>query len=144
MLVGACVAAPIDVVQKCYGFYHFYPLLFIYTLHGYTTRALESVILSREFAFLLIYPTYIYNCTCVTLTIWWSVMCYPNKVDNIYMPILTQYYLYRLRRSGHIHFRLNHAAWRAACEAGVALHRPNRRGSRFHATESCPLWHQLY
>ena len=81
-----------------------------------------------------------FNCTCVTLTIWWSVMCYPNRVDIIYTPILTQYYLYRLRRSGHSHFRLNRAAWRAACEAGVALHRPNRRGSRGGARKQRPIF----
>ena len=89
-------------------------------------------------SFVLIYPTYICNCTWVTLTIRWSVMCYPNKVDIIYTPILTQDYLYRLRPSGHSHFRLNSAAWRATCEAGVALHRPTHRGCRGGARKQRP------
>ena len=46
---------------------------------------------------------------------------------------------YRLRPSGHSHFRLNNAAWRAACEAGVALHRPNRRGCRGGTRKQRPI-----
>ena len=65
-------------------------------------------------------------------------MCYPNKVDIVYTPILTQDYLYRLQPSGHSHFRLNNAAWRAACEAGVALHRPIHRGCRGGARKQRP------
>ncbi|KAK2189745.1 hypothetical protein NP493_98g03015 [Ridgeia piscesae] len=74
---------------------------------------------------------------CNTITC--PVMCYPNKVDIVYTPILTQDYLYRLRPSGHSHFRLNNAAWRAACEAEVALHRPTHRGCRGGAHKQRPI-----
>ena len=66
-------------------------------------------------------------------------MCFPNKVDIVYTPILTHDYLYRLRPSGHSHLRLNNAAWRAACEAGVALLRPTHRGSRGGARKQRPI-----
>ena len=51
------------------------------------------------------------------------------------MPILTQDYLYQLRPSGHSNFRLNNAA----CEAGVALHRPTHRGCRGGAPKQRPI-----
>ena len=46
---------------------------------------------------------------------------------------------YRLRPSGHRHFRLSNAVWRAACEAGVALHRPTHRGCRGGARKQRPI-----
>lgn len=97
------------------------------------------MILSSVCVFLLFYPTYICDCTCVTLTSWRSVMCYPNKVDIACTPSLTRDYLYRLRPSGHSHFRLNNTAWRAACEAGVALQRPTHRGYRGGARKQRPI-----
>ena len=97
------------------------------------------MILSSVCVFLLFYPTYICDCTCVTLTSWRSVMCYPNKVDIACKPSLTRDYLYRLRPSGHSHFRLNNTAWRAACEAGVALQRPTHRGYRGGARKQRPI-----
>ena len=66
----------------------------------------------------------------MSLTIRRAVTCYPNKLDIVYTPILTKDYLYRLRRSRHSHIRLNSAACRAACEAGVTLHRPTHQGCR--------------
>ena len=66
-------------------------------------------------------------------------MCYPNQVDIVYTPILTQDYLFRLRTSGHRHFGLNNAARRAACEAGVARHRPTYRGCREGARKQRPI-----
>ena len=59
-------------------------------------------------------------------------MCYPNKVDIVYTPILTQEYLYMLRPSGH-------SAWRAACEVGVAFHRSTHRGCRGGARKQRPI-----
>ena len=79
------------------------------------------------------------DCTCVTLANWWSVVCYPNKVDIAYTPILTPDCLYRLRPSGHSQFRLNNAAWRTACEAGVAPHRPTHRVCRRGARKQRPI-----
>ena len=66
-------------------------------------------------------------------------MCYLNKVDIVYTPIMTHHYLYRLRPSGRNHFRLNNAAWRAALEAGMALHRPTYRGCRGGARKQRPI-----
>ena len=74
----------------------------------------------------------------MTLTIWRSVMCY-RPVDIVYTPTLTRDHLYRLRPSGHRHSRLNSAAWRAACDAGVALHRPTHRGCRGGARKQRPI-----
>ena len=96
------------------------------------------MILSSVYAFLLFYLIYIYDCTCVTLTIWRSVMCY-RPVDIVDTPTLTRDHLYRLRPSGHRHCRLNSAAWRAACDAGVALQRPTHRGCRGGARKQRPI-----
>ena len=65
-------------------------------------------------------------------------MCY-RPVDIVYTPTLTRDHLYRLRPSGHRHCRLNSAAWRAACEAGVALQRPTHRGCRGGARKQRPI-----
>ena len=96
------------------------------------------MILSSVSAFLLFYQIYICDCTCVTLTIWRSVMCY-RPVDIVDTPTLTRDHLYRLRPSGHRHSRLNSAAWRAACEAGVVLQRPTHRGCRGGAHKQRPI-----
>ena len=48
-------------------------------------------------------------------------------------------YLHQLRHSGHSHFGLNSAAWRAACEVGVALDRPTHRGCREVARKQQPI-----
>ena len=53
-------------------------------------------------------------------------MC--DKENIVYTRSLTRECLHWLRLSRHI--RLNNAAWRAACEAGVALHRSTHRGTR--------------
>ena len=53
-------------------------------------------------------------------------MCKADKENVVTSSTMTGEYLYCLRTTTHV--RLNHAAWRSACDAGVALRRPTHRG----------------
>ena len=68
----------------------------------------------------------------------WSAFL-DNAMLDMHGVIITGPRLLSRNISGHRQFRLNNAAGRAACEAGVGLHRPTHRGCRWGARKQRPI-----